>query len=212
MIMNGPFADLSRLQLSKLFNLLEVHIYKFNKNEKILPTIKNGNILGIIMEGSAQIMYIEYNGNEIIMENLYKDSIFGTNISGTNTEDCEIIAKEYTEVLVIDYKKIINKKNTKYNYFNIFQTNLFDIINSKLKERNDRIRILEKKQIRDKLLEFFEIEYKKTHSKFIYLQFSFKDLSDYIGTNRSAMFRELKNLKDEGFIEINDKRITLLFK
>ena len=210
--MNGPFADLSRLQLSKLFNLLEVHIYKFNKNEKILPTIKNGNILGIIMEGSAQIMYIEYNGNEIIMENLYKDSIFGTNISGTNTEDCEIIAKEYTEVLVIDYKKIINKKNTKYNYFNIFQTNLFDIINSKLKERNDRIRILEKKQIRDKLLEFFEIEYKKTHSKFIYLQFSFKDLSDYIGTNRSAMFRELKNLKDEGFIEINDKRITLLFK
>lgn len=210
--MNSPFADLSRVQINKLFDLLGVHIYKFNKNEKIFPIIKGGNFIGIILEGSAQIFYIEYNGNEIILENLSKDSVFGTNISATNSDNCEIIAKEYTEVLVFDYNNLLNQKNIKYSYFNTFLTNMFDIINIKLKERNERIRILEKKQIRDKLLEFFDIEYKKSHSKFIYLPFSLKDLADYIAVNRSAMFRELKHLKDEKFIEIKDKRITLLYK
>ena len=116
MLMNSPFADLSALQVSKLFDLLEVHTYKFNKNEEILPTIKNGNIVGIIMNGFAQIVFIEYNGNETVIENLYKDSVFGTNISATNNEDCQIIAKETTEVLVIDYNKLINPKNIKHIY------------------------------------------------------------------------------------------------
>lgn len=210
--MEAPFEGLTRLQTNKLFDLLGVHTYKFNKNQEILPTIKHENIIGILLSGSAQIVYIEYNGNEIIMEDLIKNSVFGTNISGTNDENCQIMAKEDTEVLVIDYNKLVNPKNLKYGYFNIFFRNLFTIINTKFKERNERIKILEKKQIREKLLEYFEIEYKKTHSNKIYLPFHFKDLADYIAVNRSAMFRELRNLKDERFIEIKDRRITLLYK
>ncbi len=210
--MKSPFADLSRLQLVKLYELLEVHTYKFMKNEEILPTIKTENIIGIILEGSAQIIYIEYNGNEIIMEKLNKDSVFGTNISLTNSESAQIIAKEDTEVLVIDYNKLLNPKNISHTYYNIFLANLFDIINTKFKERNERMKILEKKQIREKLLEYFEIEYRKSRQKRIKLPFTLKDLSDYIGANRSAMFRELKNLKEEKFIEIRGKNITLMYK
>ena len=79
--MNVPFADLSALQQARLFDLLEIHRYKFNKNQEILPTIKNENIIGIILDGFAQIINIEYNGNEIIKEELLKDSIFGPFIS-----------------------------------------------------------------------------------------------------------------------------------
>ena len=210
--MRSPFDDLSKLQISKLLDLLGVHFYTYNKNEEILPTIKNENIVCIIMEGSAQIMYIEYNGNEILIENLSKYDVFGTNISGTNNENCEIIAKGKTEVLVIDYDKLLNEKNLNNTYFNTFLRNLFDITNIKFRERNKRIRILEKKQIRDKLLEYFEIEYINTPSKSFYLPFSLKELADYIAVNRSAMFRELKHLKDDKLIEINGRKITLLYK
>ena len=210
--MDSPFENLTNLQINKLYQLLEVHIYNYHKNEEILPTIKNENIIGIILNGSAQMTYIEYNGNEILIENLTKNSVFGTIISAVNNEGCQIIAKEDTEVLVIDYKKIYNSNNTQHLYFNIFLTNLFYIVNSKLKDRNDRIRVLEKKQIREKLLEYFEIEYKKNLSKIIYLPFSLKDLADYIGVNRSAMFRELRYLKEDRFINIKNKKITLLYK
>lgn len=210
--MNSPFEDLTKSQINKLYDLLGVHIYKFSKSQEILPTIKNGNIIGIILEGSAQIKNIEYNGNEIIIENLETNSVFGTNISLTNNENYEIIAKEDSQVVVIDYEKLINPNNLNHNYFNIFLKNLFDIVNEKIKEKNERIRVLEKKQIRDKLLEYFEIEYKKSYLRRIYLPFSLKDLADYMGVNRSAMFRELKHLKEDNLIEVKKNRITLLYK
>ena len=213
MIMATPFEGLTRSQINKLFDLLGVHVYKFNKNQEILPTIKNENIVGIILDGYAQILNIEYNGNEIVIDNLYKDSVFGTTISLTNSENYQIIAKQDTEVLVIDYDKLINPQNLNHNYFNIFFRNLFDIINIKMKEKNERIKVLEKKQIREKLLEYFEMEYKKGHlNNNIFLSFSFKDLADYLAINRSAMFRELKHLKEEKLIEVNNRKVTLLYK
>lgn len=210
--MKKPFENLSKSQINKLYNLLGVHIYNFSKNQEILPTIKTENIIGIILKGSAQIINIEYNGNEIIAENLCVDSVFGTNISSTNSNDYQIIAKEDSQVLVIDYNKIMNPTNLKYPYFNIFIINLFDIINAKFKEKNERVKVLEKKQIREKLLEYFEIEYKKTRLKIITLPFTLRDLADYLAVNRSAMFRELKHLKEEKFIEVKNKKIKLLYK
>ena len=155
--MKLPFEGLTKLQIGKLLVLLGVHRYKYTKGEEILPTIKNENIIGIILDAYAQIMNIEYNGNEIVQENLGKDSVFGTTISATNSENCQIVAKEDTEVLVIDYIKLINPENLNHNYFNIFLSNLFDIINTKFRETNERVKILEKKQIREKLLKYFEI-------------------------------------------------------
>ena len=211
--MATPFEGLTKSQINKLLDLLGVHVYKFNKNQEILPTIKNENIVGIILDGYAQILNIEYNGNEIVIDNLYKDSVFGTNISLTNSENYQIIAKQDTDVLVIDYDKLINPQNLNHNYFNIFFRNLFDIINIKMKEKNERIKVLEKKQIREKLLEYFEMEYKKGHfNNNIFLSFSFKDLADYLAINRSAMFRELKHLKEEKLIEVKNHRVTLLYK
>lgn len=210
--MNNPFENLSSSQITELYELLGVHVYKFKKNQEVLSTLKNGNIFGIILSGFAQIINIEYNGNEIIEETLVENSVFGSNISATNAENYQIIAKEPTEVLVIDYDKLINPVNLKFDYFNIFFRNLFDIINIKFKEKNERIRILEQKQIRNKLLEYFEIEHKKTRLKYINLPFAFRDLADYLAINRSAMFRELRYLKDEKFIEINNRKITLLYK
>lgn len=210
--MRLPFEGLTKLQIGKLLVLLGVHRYKYTKGEEIIPTIKNDNIIGIVLSGSAQIMNIEYNGNEMVQENLGKDSVFGTTISATNSESCQIIAKEDTEVLIIDYSRLMRPENLTHNYFNIFLSNLYDIMSNKFRETNERVKVLEKKQIHDKLLEFFEIEHKKTRSKNIYLNFAFKDLADYLAIDRSAMFRELKHLKDDKLIEVDGRKIKILYE
>lgn len=210
--MRLPFEGLSKLQIGKLLVLLGVHRYKYSKGEEIIPTIKNDNIIGIILDGFAQIINIEYNGNEMVQENLGKDSVFGTTISATNSESCQIIAKEDTEVLIIDYSRLMRPENLTHNYFNIFLSNLYDIMSNKFRETNERVKVLEKKQIREKLLKFFEIEHKKSHSKNIYLNFALKDLADYLAVDRSAMFRELKHLKDDKLIEVDGRKIKILYE
>ena len=52
----------------------------------------------------------------------------------------------------------------------------------------------------------------KNGSRYIYLPFSFGALADYLAVDRCAMSREIKYLKEEGIIEVKDKRITLLYR
>ena len=56
------------------------------------------------------------------------------------------------------------------------------------------------------------MQHKKSRLKNIYLPFALKDLADYMAVNRSAMFRELRNLKDDNLIKVDGKKITLLYK
>lgn len=209
--MIGPFAGMSSLQKNRLLKKLESHIYNFDKHEEILPTLKSTNIICIILEGCAKIINTNYLGEETLLDELYENSVFSTNMSNIDNIENHIYATEPCKILVIDYNKLINAKNLTLSYYNVFILNLFKILNEKFKENINRTQILTKKNIRDKLLAYFSTEYKRTKSHNIYLPSNFKALSDYLSINRSAMFRELKSLKEDKFIKVNGKKITLLY-
>lgn len=209
--MDNIFYGISESQKNKLFKLLKGHIYSFQKNEEMLTTISSENIICILLEGTAQIVNLNYNGEETLTEKLSKDNVFGTNISDIKNTEHHIKALENSKVLVIDYNRLLDSDNMNYIYFRTFFNNLFEIINDKLIEKNYRLSILSKKTIRERLLKYFEIQYIKSRSNTLYLPISLKDLADYLAVNRSSMFRELKNLKEEKFIKVNGRKITLLY-
>ena len=129
--MKNPFENLSVQQVNKLLKNLQGHRYKYQKGQEILPTIKNENIVGIVLSGSAEIINIDYNGNEIVFEKLKKNSVFTTYMNAINYENCDIIATEDTEILVFNHNSLINPNNTKHVYYNIFMQNIFDIQNNR---------------------------------------------------------------------------------
>ncbi len=77
---------------------------------------------------------------------------------------------------------------------------------------NTRIEILTKRSIREKLRSYFNILSTRHLSQTFFLPFSLTDLADYLSVDRSAMMREIKSLKDDGFIKKNGNKITLLYK
>ena len=206
----NPFYNIDEKSKIKLLKYLEAQTYKFNKNEEILKKISNRNFIGIITEGLIQIVKTDYNGNRTIIEELTDNDIFGSKISSLSNNEYTITTKDTTKIIIIDYEQLIKSNNTN-NYYNKFIKNLLEIIINSINDKNNRIEILTKKTIRNKLLEYFKIVSTKNKSKNIYLPFTFTDLADYLAIDRSAMTRELKNLKEEGFIEIKNKRITLLY-
>ncbi len=206
----NPFFNITDDDKIKLLKNLEALTYTFDKNEEILKKIKNRNFIGIILEGIIQIIKTDYNGNRTIIEELNDNDIFGSKISSLSNNEYTITTKDKTNIIIIDYEQLIKSNNTN-NYYNQFIKNLLEIIINSINDKNNRIEILTKKTIRNKLLEYFKIVSHKNKSKNIYLPFTFTDLADYLAIDRSAMTRELKNLKDEGFIEIKNKRITLLY-
>lgn len=204
------FENISESKQEKIIRKLSAHTLNFPINYNIFPMIDSNDIVCYIKSGSVEIIREDYYGNRIILEDLKAGDTFISNISYGLSEDYKIMTKAITSIVVIDYTDIINHDNMKSEYFINFLSNLFSIVKDATKLKNDRIEILTKRSIRDKLLEYFRIESKRLGSRSFRLPFTFTDLADYLAIDRSAMTRELKNLKDEGFITIENKRVTIL--
>lgn len=209
--MTELFQNISPKNKEKLLKSFEANTLYFKKGDSISKFIYEEDTIGIIEYGQVQIIRNDYNGNQIIVESLGKNDLIGSLIFHISSSEYSVVAKEDAKIIIIEYYQIINCEENKANYYNEFIKNFLNILTYKINEKNERIEILTKKTIRNKLLEYFRIASQKSGSKIIYLPFSYTELADYLAIDRSAMSREIKNLKDEGFIRTSNKKITILY-
>ena len=87
--------------------------------------------------------------------------------------------------------------------------NLFRLVTDKATSLSERVEVLSRRSIREKLLRYFELQAAKNAGGTFSLPFSLSALADYISTDRSAMMRELKKMRQEMLVTVSGRRITL---
>lgn len=209
--MENLFNGITGKNKEKLLSYLETYTINYKKNMTILDSFKRDNIICVVIAGSLIITRIDKNGTRTIIEELDEGSIFGTTFSAINNNEYEIRTTEDVSLLIFDFDNIINFDENRLSYYTQFLKNLNKILFEKLAKNNDRIEVLTNKSTRDKLLAYFNMVSRRNGSRIIYLPFSYTDLADYLAVNRSAMTRELSNMKVEGLIETKGRRIKLLY-
>lgn len=209
--MNNLFANISNQNLEKLLKLLRADTFTCKKGVS-LSYLMNDNFVGIVLEGYLEVIKRDYEGHRSIIETLEPMQVFGTTISSLNSPDYDIETILDSKILLIDYNNILNFLEKGNHSYQKFLTNLLVIVTNKISEKNERIAILTQKSIRNKLLEYFKITSLKNNSRHIYIPTTYSELAEYLAVDRSAMSRELKNLQNEGFIDIKNKKITLLYE
>lgn len=184
----------------------------FKKNQTITTYIQKRNQICILLNGEADLVRYDLNGNKSIIEHFIKNDAFGEAfyIVTTNNE-LSVEAKKNCEVLFFVYDNIYHKCKSNCKFHQILSENFSNLFLNKVTDLNTRIEILTKRTIREKLRGYFNILSTRSLSKTFNLPFSLTDLADYLSVDRSAMMRELKSLKDEGFIKKNGNKITLLY-
>ena len=201
------FDGIEESDVKKMLTCFEAKKMHFKKDTTILSNIANNTQVGVIESGSATIIRYNYNGSRTIIEKLSEGDVFGS-FSTSYTEELYVISEE-SDVILFNYSKMINRCKKNCAYHNRLIDNMLQVLSLKMQNYNERIEVLTKKTIRDKLLAYFNILSKKQISKDLTLPFNLTDLADYLSIDRSAMMRELRNLKEEGLIESKSKKIHL---
>ena len=188
------FDGIDENDIKKMLVCFEARTRIFKKDRTIVSNIINIKMIGIIISGTANMERYDYNGNRSIIEKLEKNSVFGEVFSRLGS-DISVIATSDCEVLFIEYEHLIKRCKKGCIYHSI--------------DLNKRLEVLSKRTIREKLLSYFELLANDNPKRKFTLPFTYTDLADYLSIDRSAMMREIKNLKDDGFIETNGRKITL---
>lgn len=193
-------------------NCSKVQKKKFEKGEVITTYIAKRNQLCILLSGEADLLRYDFNGNRTIVEHLTTNDIFGEIFYTVNTNnELFVEAKSDCYVLFFIYEDIKIKCRRNCAFHEKLLVNLPDLFLYEINDLNMRIELLSKRTIREKLLGYFNIISTRNMSKSFSISFSLTDLADYLSIDRSAMMREIKVLKEEGFIEKSGNRITLLY-
>lgn len=185
----------------------------FLKNEVITTYIQKRNQLCILLDGSADLVRYDLNGNRTIVEHFSKNALFGEVFYRITTNNELLVeSKSNCTVLFYIYDQLKHPCNNKCKFHHTLEEFLPELILNKITELNTRIELLTQRSTRDKLLMYFSMISTRKLSKSFELPMSLTDLADYLNVDRSAMMRELKLLKEDKLIDKIGNKIILLYE
>ena len=187
-----------------------IEIKEFQPNEIITTFLSRRNQFCILLEGQAQLLTFDKNGNKKILYYYSKNDVFGEPLFNVYMDrELFVLAKDKCKVIFYPYDIAENCTEDCLYHIEILK-NLPDLVFSSIAKQNFRMLLLTNKSVRDKLLTYFRILSTESHNKTFELPLSLTDLSDYLMIERTAMMREIKRLKDEKIIKKNKNKITLI--
>lgn len=183
----------------------------YQNNETIMEYANSMKKIGLILDGNAVLYCCDEDGNQYMMDELKKDSVFGEPfLLPDETQHYYVCAKAETRVLFIDYEHVIKRCENACKFHSQLVSNLLQMIAMRASQQANRIYVLSRNSTRKKIMAYLNSQVGEEHNKSFTLRMSYTTLAEYLSVDRSAMMRELKNLADEGIIERDGKKLRIL--
>ena len=211
------------LQESPLFSGIEYDSYlamytcfqavsrTYRPDDVIYDFAEGRDVVGILERGEATLIRTDADGVETVLERFHTGGVFGRTLafSGGHSDVLQVVCRASCDVLFIDYSHILKRCERACNHHSLLVQNMLRLMAEKAHALSDRVDVLSRRSIRDKLLCFFQQQRDNAGSDTFRLPFSLSVLADYIATDRSAMMRELKKMREEGILSGSGRDVTL---
>ena len=207
------FQDISYEEYSRLLTCFQAVQKSFRSDDLIYDfSSPQNDAVGIVERGCAALIRIDEEGVATVMEELGPGGVFGRTLAfaGASGDSLQVVCRTPCDVLFIEYPHILKRCEHACNHHSVLVQNMLRLMSDKTQALSQRVDVLSRRSIREKLLCYFRQLSERAGSNTFTLPFSLSTLADYIATDRSAMMRELKRLREEGAIRSDGRQFTLL--
>ena len=206
------FSGITDEQQQRMLVCFGVREESFLPEDLIYDFNDRRNIIGLIISGTARVERVDERGVRTILEHLERESVFGEmlmfdNIAG---DSLTVVCEKDCRVWFIPADHLVHPCENACAHHSQMIQNMFRLVAEKASALSERVEVLSRRSIRDKLLCYFSLQSTRGGSNTFDLPFSISALADYICSDRSAMMRELKNMVEEGVLQREGKKICLL--
>lgn len=195
------FRDLKDTDLQEALSFFQAEEANYLKGEPLYRIGDPFVQFGLVLEGAVQVSTNDLDGEKMIMATVTPGETFGESLCFLQANDREIYIHAIENVSLLWLKTDNIRSGAKKNK----EIQLINRFISMLAERtlymNSRIQILCRNRLRGKLIAFFTECEQKAGSNLFNIPFDRKDMAAYLGTDRSALSRELSQMKAEGLID-----------
>ena len=206
------FTGVDEASCENMLRCFSAYEQRFSAGQTILTCGQQQDMIGVLLSGSAALLRLHADGNRTVLESMDEGSVFGEELAFTGFRDGSALieCREDCRVIFMRYDQITKRCENACLHHSILVQNLFRLLSTKTLRLSERVEVLSRRSIREKLLCYFEQLARREKSETVTLPLSLSALAEYISADRSAMMRELKKLKEEGVVQTENRRVTIL--
>ena len=201
--MHTLFAGLSDEDISSALEYFSAKVKNYRKGELLHRFGEKLRSFGVVLSGTVQVFTDDISGHQMMMAIVTEGGSFGESLCYLAVEEAPvyICAAEDCEILWLSAERLHNISENEFEH-DLKNRFISDLAQRAL-DMNRRIQILSKHLLRDKLITFFT-DYARTYgTKPFSVPFDRSGMAIYLGSDRSALSRELSAMKREGIIDYN---------
>ena len=204
------FDNIKDEQLTDAIKLLNGRIKKIEKDSFIVQLGGELPSAGLLLKGRIESSFQNENFDQITMHSFGGGYLFGEAlvINYAKNSPVQVRAVEDCIVLFIDLN-VIYHSDVQSQLRAILAENLIKSLARKNLILNQKVRILSRKSLRERIL-FYLGTLPKDKNGWVKIPFNKTVLAEYLGVNRSALSRELGRMQDEEIIIADGRKMKTL--
>lgn len=195
------FRNMGSEEINRAMEIFDAEIRTYTKGEFLHNPHSELRKFGLVISGIVQVCIDDIDGNRIIMAEVTPGKTFGESLCFLGIKDSPVFiySSEPSEILWLSVRILFNSDSDEFGAE--LRKRFTAMLAARTLAMNDRIQVLSKIKLRDKLITYFNQKSEAAGSLTFQIPVNRDDLASYIGTNRSALSRELSQMKKDGLID-----------
>jgi len=205
------FEGIPQEEIQKLLSCTRAVCKNYKKDDLIIEEGKPVTDFGIMLSGAGQSIKWDASGRQIIITLLEKGSIIGVLIASKakHKSPLTVQATEESEVMHIPVDRIITRCEKNCPHHEKLLRNYIGVIAEKGLELHERINCLLEPTVRDKVMTYLRRMSRLENSPTFTIPMNRNVMAEYLNVERSALSRELSNMKKDGLIDYHRNSFKL---
>jgi CRP-like cAMP-binding protein len=205
------FAGLKPEEVQSFIRHTAAVVKQYEKKDRLLEAYEENDQLGIIVQGTAQILTEDWLGNENVGHRLERGALVGVN-SAILSAECSGSAVEAItpmQVIWIPYRALLVSGPRLGRIHGIVMKHILEALARKNLLMVEKMELLSKKTLRERLIIYLVQREKWQKSERVQVPGRVQ-LARELDCNRSALTREIGLMQEEGLLEAGPDWLQLV--
>ena len=188
------------------------HIGTFRKGDIINFEEEKIKHVGIVVEGSVDMIKEDIWGNKTMLVRSRKDDVFAETFA-CGSDNLSMVTFQVSEdatILFLPFNRVMHNCTMACQFHHQLIENMVHVIANKNRDLMRKVEVVSNRTTREKLLSFLSIQAQLQQTRYFEIPLGRVELAEYLCVDRSAMTRELSKMKEEGLIDYDKNCFRML--
>lgn len=206
------FQGIEANDMHSLLKCMGSYVEIYQKDQLIYFTKDTITSIGIILDGCVHMEKEDVWGRKVILVSMGEGAIFGETFACQKDTASEVTftARKPTKVLYLPFHRILHTCQNTCLFHHKLIENMVMYIARKNYQLIEKVEVTSKKTLREKILTYLSIESRDHKGVYFDIPLGRAELADYLCSDRSALSRELKAMKDAKIIDYHKNTFKIL--